>query len=1452
MADAFDFLDEYDITANLPDDFEESLASKKWTDRRDALQGVLDKITEHPKLAVKASYDTLLSQLKQVIEKDANINNQALAAKLLTGIANGLRTKFAPHAPSIYPALFEKFKEKKPQLREPLCECVDAFGKTINLEIIVDDLIAAMAKPNPSIKQQLDNFIFRQLVRFTTATHPKKFVKAVVPQLVKHAEDSDKDVRDAALLALGGIGRLTGDSILNNLIGPLSGDALKMAKVKEGKEKAQTEFDALAAASAPPAPSTPVATAKSNGDASPAPPTANSATSGASEPDPWEFLDPVDILPKLPENFNENLASKKWLERKEALESLLALAVDNPRLDPKVSYHEIVETLARVLGKDSNINVAAVAAKCITQLAKGLRQKFAPHIPTVSPVIFDKFKEKKIILRDPLVNTIDAIHATSNLDVICDDIVAAFGKPNPNVKIQTNLFLYRVFKVCNKDTAPKKSVKALTPLIVKCTAESDPEVREAAFSALGAIYKALGPKIFLPMLGELATDKMKMAQVDKFKDQALKESGIEVVSEMVQSIHKPAPEAVKTAPKIVKPPQPQPAEVEVEEEEEPLKPLAKSDEKPKRRSRHPSPVVTEEPKSPAGVLSASSNRALRVKEERLLKTLRWNFKTPDDEHINQLMSQFTVVAKPELVALLFSKDFKQHIKALELIQKQLSTDPAVLLSYDLLLRWATLRFFDTNPQSLNKTLEFLLDLLVNMEQEGYKFTDSDVAAFIPYVMLKIGDTKDVVRTLCRRVVSQSTVISSPDKIFPLLIDALNTKNSRQKAECLALCEHFLDIFSIGICSNPSQALKPIAACISERDSTARSNALNCMVAVWRKIGDRLYPMIGTLPAKEKAMLDERIKRMGREPAPVNDELRLTPLSRDQDASTLSLGNGDALEDTPKMSARSRSTSRNPRRNDTFNGNETMTIASDHNAANTTFDVPSRRTIPSNVPLRSLFAIDAKFYAPLPLPPPRYVPKYVRGLRKIELPPVLQTDNAIAMTLPRSDRSSARTRTGTNTTNVSGGSFSGDMMSDCIDKNLSLMGSDDAREVVSAAKELIYLFRDQANYTTYLINKAEIIAKTIAVQFSVIRTVHLAASASGDDTSQILRNLCNLATFFIHQKPALQRVTYASLKLLLSELLRYLTDERSCLVEDAASISRSVNVITVKLCETADINESIAACFALLEEYLCTGAPSKLIELLLKCIFKRSENLNDSDGYCAIQADRFLILVDGILMHFPKNTNNLTERVGDSIRLVVQRLLGAKGSEFESYLVVCSPQGELKPYLQQCIRKYNALSKKTSMAKKRSLAEIFELMQGGLNDSALSELYFYMESHPEEKTEFESLLSTFPLKSSVLYYFDEFRNQLKKGTPKSFHQLYMEVLAEAGHTQALAAGPNHKHTEGHLNISLPFSMPGKMTTSTPVRGASQFQPPPLTVTPISSKQIDFYKKRISEIKASSQK
>lgn len=47
--------------------------------------------------------------------------------------------------------------------------------------------------------------------------------------------------------------------------------------------------------------------------------------------------------------------------------------------------------------------------------------------------------------------------------------MAALGKPNPHIKIQADLFLYRVFKKLNATNAPKKELKALAPILIKAS-----------------------------------------------------------------------------------------------------------------------------------------------------------------------------------------------------------------------------------------------------------------------------------------------------------------------------------------------------------------------------------------------------------------------------------------------------------------------------------------------------------------------------------------------------------------------------------------------------------------------------------------------------------------------------------------------------------------------------------------------------------------------------------------------------------------------------------------------------------------------------------------------------------------------------------------------------------------------------------------------------------------------
>jgi hypothetical protein len=50
-----------------------------------------------------------------------------------------------------------------------------------------------------------------------------------------------------------------------------------------------------------------------------------------------------------------------------------------------------------------------MAAKCLLLIAQGLRFGFFHYSVGLAPICFDKFKEKKAILREPLSSLVDAL-----------------------------------------------------------------------------------------------------------------------------------------------------------------------------------------------------------------------------------------------------------------------------------------------------------------------------------------------------------------------------------------------------------------------------------------------------------------------------------------------------------------------------------------------------------------------------------------------------------------------------------------------------------------------------------------------------------------------------------------------------------------------------------------------------------------------------------------------------------------------------------------------------------------------------------------------------------------------------------------------------------------------------------------------------------------------------------
>ncbi|XP_034021555.1 cytoskeleton-associated protein 5-like isoform X2 [Thalassophryne amazonica] len=148
-----------------------------------------------------------------------------------------------------------------------------------------------------------------------------------------------------------------------------------------------------------------------------------------------------------------------------------------------------------------------------------------------------------------------------------------------------------------------------------------------------------------------------------------------------------------------------------------------------------------------------------------------------------------------------------------------------------------------------------------LNRENYHLTEYEANSFVPYLIRKVGESRDVVLKDVRAILTMLCNVYPASKIFPFLMDGTKSKNSKQRAECLEELGCLIEGYGMNVCQpTPAKALKKIAIHIGDWDTSVRNAALNTVVAVYNICGDKVYKLIGNLSEKDMSMLEERIKR----------------------------------------------------------------------------------------------------------------------------------------------------------------------------------------------------------------------------------------------------------------------------------------------------------------------------------------------------------------------------------------------------------------------------------------------------------------------------------------------------------------------------------------------------------------------------------------------------------------
>ena len=233
--DAFEFAEPIDPfkAREWPSEYDEMIVSKKWSDRRDALQGVQAALKLSPKLspAPAGQYDALVEVCADKIKKDSNIVVVCEACAVLELLAKGLREWFGGrYKEKLLPPLIEKLKERKQNVIDTVSNTLDAIFQTVTFSAILEDVVAGSKHKNPGVKTESIRFLVRCL-RSTRTPPAKADIKPIADALVVALGDAAGDVRDAGAAGLGTLMKLVGERPMNQFVDQL--DDIKKAKVKE-------------------------------------------------------------------------------------------------------------------------------------------------------------------------------------------------------------------------------------------------------------------------------------------------------------------------------------------------------------------------------------------------------------------------------------------------------------------------------------------------------------------------------------------------------------------------------------------------------------------------------------------------------------------------------------------------------------------------------------------------------------------------------------------------------------------------------------------------------------------------------------------------------------------------------------------------------------------------------------------------------------------------------------------------------------------------------------------------------------------------------------------------------------------------------------------------------------------------------------------------------------------
>lgn len=972
----------------------------------------------------------------------------------------------------------------------------------------------------------------------------------------------------------------------------------------------------------------------------------------------------TNISGQLTEALLSELADKNWKVRHEGLQKLAAIVDQAKFICPELG--DLPPALrARLL--DSNKNLAIQALSICQSLGAALGPHCGHYVRVLAPGLFVALGDSKNTVRAAALSCLNewASHASLGTFFENEMLKDALKAENPLLRAELFGWLAERLGAVGHPEGPRGGVPvaelaSCLPQLYQCLEDRSGEVRKKAQDLLLPCMLHLGYESMARATSKLkaSSKTLVMAQLDKVRPQLPAKVPPQGKATILRGGGGSHPQAAPAAPMAVPTSQPSHPDTTPEDEQGASGGGSAGGRLLKSSSRGKMPVKPgnatkstrkEEEVDLTPLLVANNLKEQRIAFERALKLLKWNFSSPREEFYQQLREQMVVAGwAPLLVAHCFSTDFKMHIRAIDLLLEFLGAGPAgveaTVANVDLVLKWLTLRFFDTNPSVLLRALEYLQALFPALHQAGYRMHDFEAASFLPYLIIKAGDPKDTVRKGVHDILRRIYRVFPGFKAFNYLMHGLSSKNARQRAECLEELGHLFEVLGLPVSEpTPPVLLKEVARHISDRDNAVRNAALNCVVQAYFREEERIYKHIGQLSDKDKSLLEERIKRASRnrrmpilpdeEPAPPAAPTKSTlPPPRPQSAIfASSVDPEDELEEAAAVHRRSKSgVGARPRSLCVNLGSDLEKMLEQATSA------PPMVSGLQDVDTDDIFA-EPTFRLPSR-----------RSADKGASPPSQQVRR-----LP--------------------------VEADSLNILMSRLTAHEIPVVMDALAQVEELLDTDGGST--LLGLADQLVNMLTVQYRLLHTKHLADDhVARAEVIELYRRLTNvLLKVFDGNRPTLgRRVTRDILRELLSQLLMVLLDKRLAELCNGPQLQRSTNVLALNIIRHGNPTCVLGALIKHLHD--CLGnmggqTSEKYIELVLKCLWKMMSSLES----CIDELSLDVVLLDLHLFLRAYRGSFWEGRPSDTplrtVRTIIYKLAALKGPKLLTYAEMVPGQEE---------------------------------------------------------------------------------------------------------------------------------------------------------------------------------